>query len=85
MTRIQLPAIAIALGASFAGPALAADTGLTRAEVQAELAEAVRTGNVLATYTGRSVNETFPQAFANNQQAPQGLADAGSSAQDRNI
>ncbi len=48
--KTVLSAVAIALSTLLAGQALAADTGTpqTRAEVKAKLAEAVRTGNMLA-------------------------------------
>ena len=67
MNRTQISAIAIALSALIAGPAIAADNGpATRAQVKAELAEAVRTGNVIISTSGELAREAHP----NNYPAP---------------
>lgn len=64
MTRTQASAIALALSALFAGQAMAADNNpVTRAQVQAELAEAIRTGNMVYDEGGRLLNEVFPQNY----------------------
>lgn len=66
MTTPRIASIAaatlIALSASLTGVAHA-DTGLTRAQVKAELAEAQRTGNLPDYETGRMLNELFPSAY----------------------
>ena len=66
MKHQTLSAIAVVLTALAAGQAFAADTavGKTREQVKAELAEAVRTGNVLANDdTGRLLREVFPGSY----------------------
>lgn len=45
-------------------PAAQADTGLTRQQVQAELAEAQRTGTLVDYETGRPLKDIFPGAYA---------------------
>lgn len=47
-----------------------AETGLTRAQVKAELAEAQRTGNLPDYETGRMLNELFPSAYPQVVRAP---------------
>jgi len=67
MTRTQVSAIAIALGTLLAGQAMAADNGAaTRAQVKAELAEAVRTGNILH-HSGLRMNEVYSAAYSSAQ------------------
>ena len=66
MKRSYLSAIAIAFAALSAGQAMAADasTPITRDQVKAELAEAVRTGDILAAGdTGLKMNELFPGSY----------------------
>lgn len=64
MTRTQISAMAIAFSALFGGQALAADTSsLTRTQVKAELAEAVRTGNIVFHEDGTLYNEVFPHNY----------------------
>ena len=64
MTRTQVSAIAFAFSTLFAGQAMAADNGpVTRAQVQAELAEAIRTGNMVYDEGGRLLNEVFPHNY----------------------
>ena len=65
--KTVLSAVAIALSTLLAGQALAADTGTpkTRAEVKAELAEAVRTGNILADgESGLTLRQMHPHRYA---------------------
>lgn len=65
MTRTQLSAIAIAFSTLFAGQAMAAnDAPVTRAQVQAELAEAIRSGNVIINESGERLNEAFPHNYS---------------------
>lgn len=64
MTRTQLSAIAIALSTMLAGQAMAADNvPVTRAQVKAELAEAIRTGNMLIDEGGQRLNEMYAQNY----------------------
>lgn len=66
MNRITVSALALALTALSAGHALAADTTKTRAQVEAERQEALRTGNVVASidgYGNQKLNEVFPGQY----------------------
>lgn len=65
MTRTHASAIAFAFATLFAGQAMAADTGspITRAQVSVELAEAIRTGNVIAGESSTKLNEEFPHNY----------------------
>ncbi|NIC42849.1 DUF4148 domain-containing protein [Aquabacterium sp. A08] len=66
MNRTAYSALALTVAALLTGPALAQDApvGKTRAQVKAELAEAVRTGNVMADgETGRLMNEVYPDRY----------------------
>lgn len=66
--------VAMALSTLAAGQALAADPGAakTRAEVKAELAEAIRSGNMIAdNESGATFQQLFPQRYA---QQPVGVA-----------
>lgn len=66
MKRSYISAIALSFAALSAGQAMAADasTPITRDEVKAELAEAVRTGDILAAGdTGLKMNELFPSNY----------------------
>ena len=66
MNRITVSALALALTALSAGHALAADTGKTRAQVEAERQEALRTGEVVSTidgYGGQKLNELYPNRY----------------------
>ena len=68
MTRTQISAIAIAFATLFAGQAMAAsDAPITRAQVKAELAEAVHSGNVIVGEDGALLNEVFPHNYAAQQ------------------
>ncbi|EYC50201.1 hypothetical protein AZ34_03330 [Hylemonella gracilis str. Niagara R] len=70
-TSFSLVAIAAAL---IAGPALADTSAKTRDQVQAELAQAVRTGNIVAIgEDNMTLNQQFPGLY------PQQTADAGKS------
>ena len=62
-----LSAVAIAISALATGQALAADpvTPKTRAEVKAELAEAIRNGNMIANgERGATFRELYPHRYA---------------------
>ncbi|MDP2164168.1 MAG: DUF4148 domain-containing protein [Hydrogenophaga sp.] len=66
MNRSYLSAAAFAVIALTASQTFAADTALpkTRAEVKAELAEAIRTGDIVAPgESGRKLNELFPNQY----------------------
>ena len=66
MNRSYLSAIALAVAAFSAGQAVAADasTPLTREQVKAELAQAIRTGDVQADgISGLKKNERFPGSY----------------------
>lgn len=64
ITRTKISAIALAFSALFAGHAMAADNGpATRDQVRAELAEAVRTGNIFVGESGQRLNEMFPHNY----------------------
>lgn len=54
---------ALALTLSLSSLMAQADTGLTREQVKAELAEAQRTGDIREVLTGKKLNEIFPSAF----------------------
>ncbi len=66
MNRQLLSAIALALATLGTGAAFAADDGgpLTREQVRAELAEAIRTGDVVGNgLTGQKLNELYPNRY----------------------
>lgn len=63
MKTARIAPIAALVIASTLALSAQADTGLTRAQVKAELAEAQRTGNVPDYETGRMLNELFPGAY----------------------
>ncbi|MGB6102313.1 MAG: DUF4148 domain-containing protein [Pusillimonas sp.] len=69
MTRTQVSALALSFSAFFAGQAMAANTtaSLTREQVKAELAEAVRTGNIVVGESSARLNEQFPQLYPEQQ------------------
>jgi hypothetical protein len=65
MTRIQVSAIALAFTTFLTGHAMAAsDAPVTRAQVQAELTEAIRTGNIIVGESGDRLNEIMPNNYA---------------------
>ncbi len=66
MTRTQVSAIALAFSALFAGQAMAAntETTATRAQVNAERADAIRTGNVVVGESSAKLNEVFPHNYS---------------------
>ncbi|WP_137921625.1 DUF4148 domain-containing protein [Hydrogenophaga sp. 2FB] len=69
-TRLSLSVVALALSSLVAGHAMAADAsvGKTRAEVKAELAQAIRSGDLIADgATGQRYNELSPQLYAQPQ------------------
>lgn len=66
MNRNFLSAIALTLATLGTGAAFAADEGgpLTREQVRAELAEAIRTGDVIGNgLTGQKLNEIYPGRY----------------------
>lgn len=69
MTRTKVSAIALAFSALFAGQAMAASTDatLTRDQVKAELAEAIRTGNIVTGESSARLNEQFPALYPQQQ------------------
>lgn len=72
-TRLLPSLLACAALAVSAGQALAGDLvqGKTRAEVKAELAEALRTGDIVAAgETGMKLNELYPERYATTDAAP---------------
>jgi Domain of unknown function (DUF4148) len=71
-TLPPLSALTLALLALSAGQVMAQNTGpKTRAEVQAELREAIRTGNMLANDdSGRMLNEVNPSAYPPKPSGP---------------
>ena len=70
MTRTQTSVITLAFAALFAGPAMAADTApISREQVKSELAEAVRSGNVVTGESSARLNEQFPQNYLDQQVA----------------
>lgn len=62
-------ALALTFASLFAGQAMATNTSssVSRAQVQAELAEAVRTGNVIVDESGLRLNEMFPHNYPDQQ------------------
>ena len=74
MNRTAFSALALTVAALVAGPALAQDApvGKTREQVKAELAEAIRTGNVLAdSESGRLMKDVYPNRYPLAPQAAQ--------------
>jgi hypothetical protein len=73
MNRTTVSILALSVAALSAGQALAAEpAGKTRAQVQAELADAVRNGDILSdneAYAGKKLNEVFPDNYAARAQA----------------
>lgn len=64
MNTLRIASIsALALTLSVSSLVAHADTGLTRAQVLAELAEAQRTGDIPEVLTGKKLNEIFPSAY----------------------
>ena len=65
MNRTYASIIALSLAAFGAGHALAADASApkTREQVKAELAEAVRTGNIVGNEQGQKLNEIYPSRY----------------------
>ena len=76
MTRTQISAIAIALSAIVAGPAIAADNGpATRAQVKAELAEAIQNGTMVYDEIGQTFRDFYPHNYASEQNASKSRAE----------
>ena len=65
MKRSALSLIALVSATVLAGPALAdVSTGKTREQVKAELAEAIRTGDIIGNAeTGQKLNELYPHRY----------------------
>lgn len=72
MTRTHTYTIALAFTSLFTVQAMASsnDAAITREQVNAELAEAVRTGNVISGESGVKLNEEFPQNYPGQHHAP---------------
>jgi hypothetical protein len=74
LLRHTVLASAIALTAVLAAPSRA-EEGKTRAQVRAELAEAIRTGDILADgFTGQKLNERYPTSYPRPAGATRGAA-----------
>ncbi|UYO92475.1 DUF4148 domain-containing protein [Pollutimonas sp. M17] len=69
MTRTHTYAIALVFTSLLAGQAMAAgiNAPVTREQVKAELAEAIRTGNISPDESGLKLNEQFPQRYPAQQ------------------
>lgn len=64
MTHTKFFTIVGAFSAVFAGQAVASNDPLvTREQVKAELAEAIRTGNIVTGESSAKLNEQFPQLY----------------------
>ena len=64
LKRTQISAIASAFSTLFAGQAIAADTvPVTRAQVKAELVEAINNGYTVVTESGRLAKDVFPANY----------------------
>ena len=73
MNRTTASALVLALTALSAGHALAADAVKTRAQVEAERLEAIRTGDIVSTadgFGGQKLNELYPNLYPTKVQAP---------------
>ena len=69
MTHTHASAVAFAVATLFAGQAMAANNGspVTREHVKAELAEAIRSGNVIIGESGERMNQVFPHNYPAQQ------------------
>ncbi len=65
MSRTTTNVFVATLIAVFAGQALAADVNQpkSREQVQAELSEAIRTGNILDNVTGQMLKDAYPERY----------------------
>lgn len=65
MNRTYAAILALSIAAFTSGQALAADAASpkTREQVKAELAEAIRTGNIVGNEQGQKLNEMFPSQY----------------------
>jgi Domain of unknown function (DUF4148) len=66
MTRTTTHAFVAALISVFATQAMAADVSQpkTRAQVQAELSEAIRTGDILDNVTSQMLKDVYPERYS---------------------
>src|SRR5690606_31700699 len=70
MTHTYSSATVLSFAALFAGQAMAAnDAPVTREQVKAELAEAIRTGNIVTGESSTKLNEQFPQLYPQQEDA----------------
>ncbi len=65
MNRTYASILALSVAAFTAGQALAFDAAApkTRDQVKAELAEAIRTGNIIGNEQGQKLNEIYPSRY----------------------
>ena len=65
MNRKHFTALALAIAALGTGHAMAADSTVakTREQVKAELAEAIRTGDMVVGEAGQKANELYPNRY----------------------
>ncbi|NYT60243.1 DUF4148 domain-containing protein [Alcaligenaceae bacterium] len=64
MTHTKVSTIVCAFSAVLLGQAIASNDSLvTREQVKAELAEAIRTGNIITGESSAKLNEQFPQLY----------------------
>jgi opacity protein-like surface antigen len=71
MSRTTTNVFVATLIAVFAGQALAADVAQpkSREQVQAELSEAIRTGNILDNVTSQMLKDAYPERYSNQATA----------------
>lgn len=71
MERTRICAVVLAFTPVFAAQAMAeTEQPVTREEVKADLAEAMRTGNMLAGEDGKLLNEVYPNNYPAPPEAP---------------
>ncbi len=77
MTRTTTHALVAALISVFATQAMASDATQpkTREQVQAELSEAIRTGNILDNVTSQMLKDVYPERYSQQATAQAKAAD----------